>query len=135
MAREKKDSDLIPVEVMAVGTARMEQFHPWAMAVAQTIIDQNLSKSWIEKNPVEFNKLQYAIAMNLVHANTNQVSALQSLCAEMYQIVGSFVELVPTKVLDKLRLAMDGNEQFAEIQILPYVVPDWVEKALTDAKS
>ena len=134
MAKEKRESDLTPVEVMKVGTARMEEFHPWALAIAKTILDQNMTKSWIDKNPAEYSKLEYAIANNLVHANTNRVAALESLCGEMYQIMGTMGNLVPLTVMEKLQMAMNGKDHFADIMLLPYRMPEWASYALDKAR-
>jgi hypothetical protein len=65
MAKEK---ELTPLEVAQVATSRFEEFHPWALATARTIVKNNFGDKWGEKNPLLFENLQNSIAVNLVIA-------------------------------------------------------------------
>ena len=72
MAKEKRDSDLTPLEVEKRATERNEEFNPWALAVGQTVILNVFGEKWGEKNPLLAEKLKNQIAANIIAARDNE---------------------------------------------------------------
>ena len=70
MAKPRNESDMTPLEVEKVSSERIKMESPWALAVAQTIIQNSLGENFQKNKPLEFEKLQNGIAMNLVIARS-----------------------------------------------------------------
>lgn len=60
---KKPEYDLTPLEVVKVAT---EKLPSWALSVARMDLDQVMGKSFLEKKPLEYEKLQNLLANYLV---------------------------------------------------------------------